>query len=77
MTCNLPRDSGTWNEPAYDYCDGFFDRAIEHSAYGATTRPLCDLTSQVPVALLQSGKKLKVLFFCALCTHLSVVFFEL
>ncbi|XP_024377308.1 uncharacterized protein [Physcomitrium patens] len=33
--------------------------AIENSAYGATTRPLCDLTSQVPASMLQSGKKLK------------------
>jgi hypothetical protein len=34
--------------------------AIEHSGYGATTRPLCDLTLQVPAPLLASGKKLKV-----------------
>lgn len=33
--------------------------AIEHPTFAATTRPLCDLSSQVPISLLAPNKKLK------------------
>eukprot|EP01018_Ginkgo_biloba_P012994 Gb_38178 [translate_table: standard] len=33
--------------------------AIEHPTFAATTRPLCDLSSQVPPSLLAPNKKLK------------------